>query len=87
MSKSAEQMRQMEDMIQGLRQQVDILDKKPAAVIPPALALPPPPAPMPAQAPCPYASASTLANTRWGCSRESLHGAATASKIPRNCLL
>ncbi len=51
MSKSAEQMRQMEDMIQGLRQQVDILDKKPAAVIPPALALPPPPAPMPSQAP------------------------------------
>lgn len=51
MSKSAEQMRQMEDMIQGLRQQVDILDKKPAAVIPPALALPPPPAPMSSQAP------------------------------------
>ena len=49
MSKSAEQMRQMEDMIQGLRQQVDTLDKKPAVVAPPALTLPPPPAPMPAQ--------------------------------------
>ena len=46
MSKSAEQMRQMEDMIQGLRQQVDTLDKKPAAMPPPALALPPPPVPM-----------------------------------------
>jgi len=53
MSKSAEQMRQMEDMIQGLRQQVDTLDKKPASVLPPALTLPPPPAPMPAQAPMP----------------------------------
>ena len=51
MSKSAEQMRQMEDMIQGLRQQVDTLDKKPTTVAPPALTLPPPPAPMPAQAP------------------------------------
>ena len=40
MSKSAEQMRQMEDMIQGLRQQVDTLDKKPATTIPPALTLP-----------------------------------------------
>lgn len=49
MSKSAEQMRQMEDMIQGLRQQVDTLDKKPATVAPPLLTLPPPPAPMPAQ--------------------------------------
>ena len=49
MSKSAEQMRQMEDMIQGLRQQVDTLDKKPTVVAPPALMLPPPPAPMPAQ--------------------------------------
>ncbi len=49
MSKSAEQMRQMEDMIQGLRQQVDTLDKKPAVVAPPALTLPPPPAPMPVQ--------------------------------------
>lgn len=49
MSKSAEQMRKMEDMIQGLRQQVDTLDKKPAVVAPPALTLPPPPAPMPAQ--------------------------------------
>ena len=29
MSKSSEQMRQMEDMIQGLRQQVDIIEKKP----------------------------------------------------------
>ncbi len=47
MSKSAEQMRQMEDMIQGLRQQVDTLDKKPATTIPPALTLPLPPAPMP----------------------------------------
>jgi len=53
MSKSAEQMRQMEDMIQGLRQQVDTLDKKPATALPPALTLPPPPAPMPAQAPMP----------------------------------
>ena len=51
MSKSAEQMRQMEDMIQGLRQQVDTLDKKPTTVAPLALTLPPPPAPMPAQAP------------------------------------
>jgi len=51
MSKSAEQMRQMEDMIQGLRQQVDTLDKKPTTVAPPALTLPPPPAPMPAQTP------------------------------------
>ena len=47
MSKSAEQMRQMEDMIQGLRQQVDTLDKKPATTIPPAFSLPMPPAPMP----------------------------------------
>lgn len=46
MSKSAEQMRQMEDMIQGLRQQVDTLDKKPATTTPPALSLPLPPAPM-----------------------------------------
>ena len=44
MSKSAEQMRQMEDMIQGLRQQVDTLDKKPATTLPPALSLPMPPA-------------------------------------------
>lgn len=51
MSKSAEQMRQMEDMIQGLRQQVDTLDKKPTTVAPLALTLPPPPAPMPAQTP------------------------------------
>ena len=43
MSKSAEQMRQMEDMIQGLRQQVDTLDKKPASVLPPAPTLPPRP--------------------------------------------
>ncbi len=50
MSKSSEQMRQMEDMIQGLRQQVDTLDKKPAAAAPLALALPPPPAPMPTEA-------------------------------------
>lgn len=53
MSKSAEQMRQMEDMIHGLRQQVDTLDKKPATALPPALTLPPPPAPMPAQVPMP----------------------------------
>lgn len=46
MSKSAEQMRQMEDMIQGLRQQVDALDKKPVSTLPPALSLPPAPAPM-----------------------------------------
>lgn len=51
MSKSAEQMRQMEDMIQGLRQQVDTLDKKPTTVAPLALTLPPPPAPMPVQTP------------------------------------
>jgi conjugal transfer pilus assembly protein TraB len=45
MSQSSEQMRQMEAMIQGLRQQVDTLDRKPAAadvVSPPA---PPPAAP------------------------------------------
>lgn len=53
MSKSAEQMRQMEDMIQGLRQQVDTLDKKPATAAPPLLTLPPPPAPMPVQAAMP----------------------------------
>ena len=55
MSKSAEQMRQMEDMIQGLRQQVDTLDKKPVAMPPLALALPPPPAPM-----SPQPAATTL---------------------------
>ncbi|HAY27372.1 MAG TPA: hypothetical protein DCY47_07730, partial [Candidatus Accumulibacter sp.] len=51
MSKSSEQMRQMEEMIHGLRQQVDSLDRKPAGAdvvfpraVPPA-ELPPPPAP------------------------------------------
>jgi conjugal transfer pilus assembly protein TraB len=55
MSQSSEQMRQMEEMIQGLRQQVDTLDRKPAGAngvspptqppaVPPA-ELPPPPAP------------------------------------------
>ena len=57
MSQSSEQMRQMEEMIQGLRQQVDTLDKKPAvanAAPPPALPpLPPlPPAP-PSPSPAP----------------------------------
>jgi len=53
MSQSSEQMRQMEAMIHGLRQQVDSLDRKPAAangVAPPAPSLPqmpplPPPVP------------------------------------------
>jgi conjugal transfer pilus assembly protein TraB len=76
MSKSAEQMRQMEDMIQGLRQQVDTLDKKPATTLPPALSLPMPPAPpmlepnaMPAMAlpPAPTAGgAPGMANQRPG---------------------
>lgn len=50
MSKSSEQMRQMEDMIQGLRQQVDIIEKKPPVSNQPQLAnvqLPPTPLPMP----------------------------------------
>ncbi len=50
MSKSAEQMRQMEDMIQGLRQQVETIDKKPVPTMPPALGLPPPPMPPQAMA-------------------------------------
>jgi hypothetical protein len=42
MSQSSEQMRQMEEMIQGLRQQVDTLDRKPAgADVVPSLAQPP----------------------------------------------
>ena len=53
MSQSSEQMRQMEAMIQGLRQQVDSLDRKPPAangLAPPVPSLPqlpplPPPAP------------------------------------------
>jgi len=53
MSKSSEQMRQMEDMIQGLRQQVDIMEKKPPVSSSPQLGnlqlppipLPPPPGP------------------------------------------
>jgi conjugal transfer pilus assembly protein TraB len=50
MSQSSEQMRQMEEMIQGLRQQVDTLDRKPAgANVVPSLAQPPavPPAELP----------------------------------------
>lgn len=53
MSKSSEQMRQMEDMIQGLRQQVDIIEKKPPVANDaqfPAIPLPPAPAPMPPEA-------------------------------------
>lgn len=53
MSKSSEQMRQMEDMIQGLRQQVDIIEKKPPTannVQFPAMSMPPAPAPMPPEA-------------------------------------
>ena len=53
MSKSSEQMRQMEDMIQGLRQQVDIIEKKPPVandVQFPAIPLPPAPVPMPPEA-------------------------------------
>ena len=49
MSKSSEQMRQMEDMIQGLRQQVDIIEKKPPTannVQFPAMSMPPAPAQM-----------------------------------------
>ncbi|HRQ97581.1 MAG TPA: hypothetical protein PK440_21770, partial [Candidatus Accumulibacter phosphatis] len=51
MSQSSEQMRQMEEMIHGLRQQVDRLDRKPAAangVAPPAPSVPQlPPLPPP----------------------------------------
>ncbi len=50
MSKSSEQMRQMEDMIQGLRQQVDTIEKKPPVSSSPQLGnvqLPPIPLPMP----------------------------------------
>ncbi len=53
MSKSSEQMRQMEDMIQGLRQQVDIIEKKPPVANDaqfPAIPLPPAPVPMPPEA-------------------------------------
>lgn len=53
MSKSSEQMRQMEDMIQGLRQQVDSIEKKPPAANPvqfPAMPMPPAPTPMPPEA-------------------------------------
>ena len=53
MSKSSEQMRQMEDMIQGLRQQVDTIEKNPpVAKLPqlPAIPLPPVPQPMPHEA-------------------------------------
>lgn len=47
MSKSSEQMRQMEEMVQGLRQQVDTLDKKPPlANTAPPQALPLPPLPL-----------------------------------------
>ena len=50
MSKSSEQMRQMEDMIQGLRKQVDTIEKKPPVVNPvqlPEMPMPPAPRPMP----------------------------------------
>ena len=53
MSKSSEQMRQMEDMIQGLRQQVDTIEKKsPVAnnLQFPPMPMPPVPAPMPPEA-------------------------------------
>ena len=42
MSKSSEQMRQMEEMIQGLRQQVDLIERKPPLSNPVLLAMPPP---------------------------------------------
>ncbi|WP_291984663.1 TraB/VirB10 family protein [Candidatus Accumulibacter sp. ACC007] len=42
MSKSGEQMRQMEEMIQGLRQQVDLIERKPPLSNPVLLAMPPP---------------------------------------------
>jgi conjugal transfer pilus assembly protein TraB len=53
MSKSSEQMRQMEDMIQGLRKQVDTIEKKPPDTNPvqlPAMPMPPAPRPMPREA-------------------------------------
>jgi conjugal transfer pilus assembly protein TraB len=43
MSKSSEQMRQMEEMIQGLRQQVDLIERKPPLSNPVLQALPPQP--------------------------------------------
>jgi conjugal transfer pilus assembly protein TraB len=46
MSKSSEQMRQMEEMIQGLRQQVDLIERKPPPN-PVLQALPPQPLPSP----------------------------------------
>ena len=45
MSKSSEQMRQMEEMIQGLRQQVDLIERKPPVENPVPQALPPLPVP------------------------------------------
>ena len=53
MSKSSEQMRQMEDMIQGLRQQVDTIEKKPPVantVQLPVMPMPPAPASIPHEA-------------------------------------
>ncbi len=53
MSKSSEQMRQMEEMIQGLRQQVDTMEKNPPSAKPaqlPEIPLPPAPQPMPREA-------------------------------------
>lgn len=53
MSKSSEQMRQMEDMIQGLRQQVDTIEKNPPTAKPPqfpGIPMPPAPQPMPREA-------------------------------------
>ena len=47
MSKSSEQMRQMEEMIQGLRQQVDLIERKPPLSNPVLQALPPQPLPSP----------------------------------------
>jgi conjugal transfer pilus assembly protein TraB len=47
MSKSSEQMRQMEEMIQGLRQQVDLIERKPPVPNPVLQALPPQPLPSP----------------------------------------
>ena len=76
MSKSAEQMRQMEDMIQGLRQQVDTLDKKPTSASPDAGA-------------DTHVAAAATAHadfTQW---REGgpHHGTATAATAPRHCFL
>lgn len=53
MSKSSEQMRQMEDMIQGLRKQVDTIENKPPVANNtqlPAMPMPPAPRPMPREA-------------------------------------